>query len=239
MIRAVFFDFYGTLADWPQAHYIQRDAAAAEGIVLDPSAIIHAYAAANAYMDAENARDLVYGRPQAERDAFYAEYERRILAGAGAEDVSIETAARVWSRLLDAPSDLALFPDAKDALEELRGLGLALGVISNIGMSLDDHLDGFGIGHLLTVRVTTLDVMVGKPDARIFRRALELAQVEPSEAVHIGDSVFTDVRGAQNAGVAPVLVRRALSIESPPEGVPVAASLREAAAIARSMAEAG
>lgn len=190
-------------------------------------------------MDAENARDLVYGRPQAERDAFYAEYERRILAGAGAEDVSIETAARVWSRLLDAPSDLALFPDAKDALEELRGLGLALGVISNIGMSLDDHLDGFGIGHLLTVRVTTLDVMVGKPDARIFRRALELAQVEPSEAVHIGDSVFTDVRGAQNAGVAPVLVRRALSIESPPEGVPVAASLREAAAIARSMAEAG
>ena len=240
MIRAVFFDFYGTLADWPQAEYIQRDAAAAEGIALDPEAVLRAYASANAYMDAENAREPVHRRTQEERDAFYAEYERRILAGAGAEDASLETAARVWRRVADAPSDLALFPDAKDALEELRGLGLTLGVISNIGASLDAHLDRLGVGHLLTARVTTLDVGASKPDARIFRRALDQAQAEPSEAVHVGDSVFTDVRGARNAGIAPVLIRRSpSSVESPPEGVPVVASLREAAALARAMVEAG
>lgn len=239
MIRAVFFDFYGTLADWPQAEYIQRDAAATEGVVLDPAAVLRAYPAANAYMDAENAREPVYQRTREERDAFYAEYERRILAGAGAEDASLETAARVWRRVADTPSDLALFPDAKDALEELYGLGLTLGVISNIGASLDAQLDKLGVGHLLTARVTTLDVGASKPDARIFRRALELAQAEPSEAVHVGDSVFTDVWGARNAGIAPVLIRRGPSVESLPEGVPVAVSLREAAALARSMAEAG
>ncbi len=239
MIRAVFFDFYGTLADWPAREFVQREAAAAEGIVLDPGAIARAYAAANAYMDAENAASPVHARPPEEQDAFYAEYERRLIAGAGAPDTSLDAAARVWRRVLYTVSELALFPDAVDALEELHAMGLTLGVVSNLGARLDEHLDRLGIGHLLPVRSTALSAGIGKPSPLIFQRALDQAKAEPSEAVHIGDSVYADVKGARNAGIAPVLLLREPSGRAPsPAGVPVVASLREAAACARSIAEA-
>lgn len=240
MIRAVFFDFYGTLADWPKRELIQREAAAAEGVALDPAAIGRGYAAANAYMDAENAASPVHRRPPEEQDAYFAEYERRLLAEAGAPDVSLETAARVWRRVLDEVNELVLFPDAVETLEELQGMGLTLGVISNMGARLDFLLERLGIGHLLPARATALSAGIGKPSPAIFQYALAQAKAEPSEAVHIGDSAYSDAQGARNAGIAPVLIVRGdPGATPPPAGVPVVASLREAAACVRAMAEAG
>ena len=43
-----------------------------------------------------------------------------------------------------------------------------------------------------------------KPDERIFRCALELADVEAHEAIHIGDSLEADVAGALGAGMRAV-----------------------------------
>jgi FMN phosphatase YigB (HAD superfamily) len=40
-----------------------------------------------------------------------------------------------------------------------------------------------------------------KPDAAIFRHALQKAGVQPYEAVHIGDIPEVDVAGAQGAGL--------------------------------------
>lgn len=240
MIRAVFFDFYGTLADWPDRETVQRSAAAAEGVALDPAAIGRAYIAANAYMDAENAAAPVQARPPKEQNAFYAEYERRLLAEAGAPDVSLDMAARIWRRVRREGSELVLFPDAAETLEELQGMGLALGVVSNIGDGLDANLDRLGVGHLLPTRATPLSAGVGKPFPAIFHHALAQAKAAPSEAVHIGDSAYADAQGARNAGIAPVLVVRGDPGPAPPPAdVPVVASLREAAACVRAMAEAG
>ena len=163
MIRAVFFDFYGTLADWPTAEALQQAAAAAEGITIEQAPIAAAYRTANAYMDEENAKRPVQQRTQQERDAFFAEYERRLLADAGAPDVSPDVAARIWQRVRGAPEELTLFPDAKAALAELRALGLTLGVISNMGLELDGLLERLGIGAYLAVRSTTGSAGVSKP----------------------------------------------------------------------------
>jgi putative hydrolase of the HAD superfamily len=43
-----------------------------------------------------------------------------------------------------------------------------------------------------------------KPDARIFRVALERAGIEPTDVVHVGDMVSTDVVGARAAGIVPI-----------------------------------
>ena len=43
-----------------------------------------------------------------------------------------------------------------------------------------------------------------KPDPRIFRLALDQAGCDPSEALMVGDSWTSDVRGALSAGIAPV-----------------------------------
>ena len=234
MIRAVFFDFYGTLADWPSAQGLQQAAAAAEGIAIEQSAIAAAYGTANAYMDEENAKRPVQQRTQQERDAFFAEYERRLLADAGAPDVSLNVAARIWQRVRGTPDELTLFSDAKAALADLRALGLTLGVISNIGFELDALLERLGIAGYLPVRSTVGSSGVSKPHPRIFRVALAQAGVQPAEAVHIGDSVGTDVEGARGAGIKPVLVQRTPG-QPAPDGVHVVASLAEAAAHVRSL----
>ena len=175
MIRAVFFDFYGTLADWPTAEGLQQAAAAAEGIAIEQSAIAAAYRTANAYLDEENGKRPVQQRTQQERDAFFAEYERRLLADAGATDVSLDVAARVWKRVRSAPDELTLLPDAESTLAELQGLGLTLGVISNMGLELDGLLERLGIAAYLPVRSTTGSAGVSKPHPRIFQLALAQA----------------------------------------------------------------
>jgi len=47
----------------------------------------------------------------------------------------------------------------------------------------------------------------GKPGRAGFRRALREAGVKPQEAVMVGDQIFTDVLGANRAGVASILVK--------------------------------
>ena len=234
MIRAVFFDFYGTLADWPAAEDLQQDAAAAEGIAIERSAVASAYRTANAYLDEENAKGHVRERTQEEHDAVFAEYERRLLADAGAPDVSLDVAARIWQRVRSAPEELQLLPGAEAALAELRGRGLTLGVISNMGLELYGLLEGLGIGAYLPVRSCTATAGVSKPHPRIFQSALTQARVRPDEAVHIGDSIPADVEGARSAGIAPVLVQRAPG-PRPRHGVPVVGSLTEAVAHVRSL----
>lgn len=234
MIRAVFFDFYGTLADWPAVEDLQQEAAAAEGVAVDRANVASGYQAANAYLDEENAKHPVQRRTQQERDSFFAEYERRLLADAGAPDVSLDVAARIWQRVRSTSDELTLFSDAKSALADLRALGLTLGVISNIGFELDALLQRLGIAEYLPVRSTVASSGVSKPHPRIFRMALAQAGAQPAEAVHIGDSIGTDVEGACNAGLAAVLVQRVPGPRAP-EGVCVVRSLTEAATHVQSL----
>jgi FMN phosphatase YigB (HAD superfamily) len=50
--------------------------------------------------------------------------------------------------------------------------------------------------------VTSGEVGVAKPDARIFEIAARLLGVPTAAAWHVGDSLSTDVAGAHNAGLA-------------------------------------
>lgn len=47
-----------------------------------------------------------------------------------------------------------------------------------------------------------------KPHREIFEKALEMAGVTPEEAIHIGDSMTSDVQAAAAVGITPVLIDR-------------------------------
>ncbi len=47
-----------------------------------------------------------------------------------------------------------------------------------------------------------------KPDPKIFRAALEKANVKAEESVHVGDSLEDDVRGAYQAGIRAIWLDR-------------------------------
>ena len=49
-------------------------------------------------------------------------------------------------------------------------------------------------------------IMIGKPSTRMFRMALNRADVKASQAVMIGDQIETDLMGAHKVGLRTVLV---------------------------------
>ena len=215
MIRAVFFDFYGTLAGWqPPGSEIQHQAAAEEGVALDQNAVERAYPTANTLMDRENAIQPLATRGRAKRDAFFARYEQTLLSAAGCE-VPLDVAARIWERVRDAPKRLGLYADAIPALEALKGAGLPLGVISNMGPELERLLADLGLGGYVDVAMSSGEAGVSKPHARIFQAALAKVGVRPTEALHVGDGYESDVVGARNAGVHPLLLLRDESQRAP------------------------
>lgn len=52
----------------------------------------------------------------------------------------------------------------------------------------------------------TCEGHAGKPSAKGFRRAMERCGVTPQETAMLGDKLLTDMLGAHNAGVLPVMV---------------------------------
>ena len=52
----------------------------------------------------------------------------------------------------------------------------------------------------------TYEGHAGKPSAKGFRRAMERCGVTPQETAMLGDKLLTDMLGAHNAGVMPVMV---------------------------------
>jgi putative hydrolase of the HAD superfamily len=120
------------------------------------------------------------------------------------------------------------YPDVLPVLGELRGRGVTLIVASNWDCSLPDRLRPAGILELVDGVVTSAEVGAAKPSPRVFERALAVAGVEAGEALHVGDKVDNDVRGAAAAGVRGVLVQR--EGDTPP-GVEAISSLRELPAL--------
>ena len=117
----------------------------------------------------------------------------------------VEVFLRAADAKLDADEFVAPFVDAlrfeplpgtAEAVDRLRAHGLALAVVSNWDETLPERLDVFGIGTI----VSSAEAGAPKPDAAIFRLALERLGVRPDRAVHVGDSA-ADEAGARAAGM--------------------------------------
>jgi putative hydrolase of the HAD superfamily len=138
--------------------------------------------------------------------------------------------AQTIAAMLDALR-FSAYPDAPPALRALRARGLRLVVVSNWDISLPAVLERVGVAELLDGVVTSAQVGKPKPEGAIFAAALTLAGVAPQSTVHVGDSIEHDVRGAQAAGIHPVLLHREEAeppkLQSRPPEVPVIASLAE------------
>ena len=208
MLKAVFFDLYGTIAGFEPGRFeVQSQACADFGITLTPEGVLKGYADADAYLGRENAAHHIGRRSPAKRTAVFEEYERRVIRGSGVE-VSLETAGKIWRRIQQIPHGLAPFPDAAPTLRALRDRSLLTGLISNMDTGGDELVSQLGLAGLFDITVTSADVGAAKPDPAIFRAALSRAGVEPHEAVHVGDQISSDVQGARAVGIRPVLVDR-------------------------------
>jgi len=122
--------------------------------------------------------------------------------------VSSELGRVVTPEQLMAAIRFQAYPDAPPALAELRALGLRLVCVSNWDVSLPSVLDRCGLADGLDAVVTSAATGVRKPDPAIFTAALDAAECEPGEALHVGDTEDEDLEGARAAGIRALLIRR-------------------------------
>src|SRR5205085_11679835 len=99
-----------------------------------------------------------------------------------------------------------IFDDVLPTLTELRRHELRIALVSNTSRDLDDFVGHHGLD---------VDAVVSsgrhgktKPHPTIFRAALELLEVEPAEAVMVGDSLDDDIEGARAVGMGALLLDR-------------------------------
>ncbi len=105
-------------------------------------------------------------------------------------------------------------PDAASTLAALRQIGLRTAIVSNWDCSLHTVLASVGLSGAADVVVVSAEVGAAKPDAEIFRTALERVRSSPGQAMFVGDSLETDVAGAREAGLRPLLIDRTDSVDA-------------------------
>lgn len=110
----------------------------------------------------------------------------------------------------------ALHDDVLPALRELA-VNYRIAVAANQRWLVLDALRRDGVAEHVDVWAISEVVGAEKPDPKIFEHALREAGAAPEDAVHVGNRLDTDVRGAHRVGVRAVWMLRG---EAPPEPTP-------------------
>ena len=76
-----------------------------------------------------------------------------------------------------------------------------LAVISNNFGNTQGWCDDYGLSPLFGAIIDSTVLGIAKPDVRIFEAALSELDVEPSQAIYVGDSYAADMVGGKNAGM--------------------------------------
>jgi HAD superfamily hydrolase (TIGR01509 family) len=174
-VRAVLFDFSGTLAsceardDWFTGMGLDG---AQRAEVMDR--LTHPTASVTHH--AWDYRDL---DPALHREAYL-----HVLQTSGLAD---EHAEELYRRVTD-PAEWAVYPDTVSVLKSLRQNGFRTAVVSNIAWDIRPVLAAAEVDEF----VLSFEVGAAKPDTRIFTAALDRLGVAADEALMIGDSEEND-----------------------------------------------
>lgn len=213
--RALLIDGLGTLVSLaPPAPALRRELAVRFGIEVTEQEATRALAAEIAFYrghmglgrDAESLAALRRRCAHTLRDALPPSSRLAAL------DIAAVTEALLGALRFEA------YPDARPALLRVRAAGARIVVVSNWDVSLADVLERVGLAPLLDGVVTSAAVGAAKPAPEIFAHALAVAGVAAEHALHVGDTLEDDVRGAAACGIRAVLLRRGPSAGAPTPG---------------------
>jgi HAD superfamily hydrolase (TIGR01549 family) len=137
----------------------------------------------------------------------WAEFMRGWLRSAGLDAEGAGAATRELRREHDRFNLWRHVPDGmREAVAELRGAGMLVGLVSNSEGQLQALLDRLGLGRAFDLVIDSALEGVRKPDPEIFHRACARLGVAPGDALYAGDIPEIDVRGALGAGLQAALV---------------------------------
>ena len=94
-----------------------------------------------------------------------------------------------------------LYPEVLEVLDRLFPR-FQLAVVSNFDGRLRMILEQLGVSKYFKHVFLSSELGADKPDPEIFRRALNLIQLQPNEVLHVGDDPERDWKAATTAGLA-------------------------------------
>jgi putative hydrolase of the HAD superfamily len=199
-IRAVLFDVDFTLAKpgpdlGPEGY---ERLGTRYGLTLDPSRYDEARA---------RAFDVLERHPELEHDEeIWVLFTERIIRGMGGDGERAHECAVEMTNAWEHAYNFELYDDVLPTLAALREHGLKLALVSNTARDLDR----FVAHHRLDVDGALSSRAHGrvKPHESIFRAMLERLNVQPVEAVMVGDTLEDDVQGARALGMRAFLLDR-------------------------------
>ena len=199
-LKAVLFDVDFTLArpgpELGPEGYVR--AGARYGLTLDPAR----YAAAR-----DAALVNLRRHPEFEHDdEIWFRFTERIVRGMGGDAESAYACGVEITRGWERHENFELYDDVSNALAALRAAGLRIGLVSNSARDVREFARHHGLD--VDAGISSFHHGRTKPHASIFRAVLDLLDVEPDEAVMVGDMIADDVEGARAVGMRAILLDR-------------------------------
>jgi putative hydrolase of the HAD superfamily len=185
-VRAVIFDLWDTLVLYDVEHSRATERRIAERLGTDPDQF-----------------HRVWRESRSERDG-----------GSLADSFrSVGATAELLPELLDLRRNAfreAAVPQegALETLRELRERGLRLGMISVCSEEVAELWEETPFAGLFDSTVFSCSVGLRKPDPAIYQLALDELDVEPGEAIFVGDGANDELAGAERVGMRAVLILR-------------------------------
>ena len=134
------------------------------------------------------------------------------MLGTMAHDVGVPVAAlpellvHVWRSHVALNYWSLVPPGLGAAVAGLRARGVRVAIVSNSEGQLESLFERLGLTDAFDLVVDSGVLGVAKPDPRIFEHTLAHFGVAPQRALHLGDSIATDVEGAEAAGIRVALI---------------------------------
>ena len=205
-IRAVFFDHGHTLAEphggswWPGHRFDEVTRAHGLEIARD-ARFAAALARGYAFLDANHAVADIE-----EEDEHFAEYYRVVL-----RELQLPAPPALIAQLSHAyvrELNFAPYDDTRATLDRLRGMGLALAVITDSWPSVEAKYGRLGLREYFAAFVISSRERCIKPDPRMFTPALRATGCTPGEVLFVDDGADL-VESAREQGFHGLVMDRA------------------------------
>ena len=194
MLKAILFDLDMTLIDFMKMKSKASDAAAKAMVKagLDMPVEKAKKRLFETYLEVGIESETVFQKFLKENNA----YSERILAAA------INAYLRTKYRHMKA------YPDVAPTLKKIKEMGIKIAIVTDAPrLKAYQRLDIMGIADMFDAVVGFEDTGKTKPSALPFEKALNILEVKPGEAMHVGDWPERDVLGARKLGIKTCLAK--------------------------------
>ena len=186
-LRAVVFDLWNTIAEWPHEVWAEVRPRVAERLGLTPEKF-----------DARWYGELAQLRETGPIADVLARFD---LTPEAAEDVLTLRGAVTRQGLVPVAG-------AAETIAELRSRGLRTGLITVCSEDVPRLWAETAFHGLFDAEVFSSSVGLRKPDPRIYQLALEQLDVPAGEAMFVGDGANDELAGAERVGMTAVMLER-------------------------------